>query len=54
MNEILSYEGPVSAHRLGQREGFVAGIIISAATYYLFKAYRPTLTRWSKKEENKN
>lgn len=52
MNEILNFEGPVAAHRLGQREGFVAGVIVSVGVYYLFKAYRPSLTRWSKKEED--
>ena len=41
----------VEAYRQGQYHGAIAGIIASAAAYYLFKAYRPA-NPW-KKNENK-
>jgi hypothetical protein len=31
----------VEAYRQGQYHGAIAGVIASAAAYYLFKAYRP-------------
>jgi hypothetical protein len=41
---IMDFNVPapgVEAYRLGQFHGVVAGVIASAAAYYLFKAYKP-------------
>lgn len=40
IEELFTTPGEVlTAHRAGQREGLMLGILASAAAYYLFKAY---------------
>jgi hypothetical protein len=42
----------VEAYRQGQYHGAIAGVIASAAAYYLFKAYRPANPWKTKKDRN--